>query len=97
VQNGLLASIVPFDRYASPILLSDRANIVGIFVPANPVSDLDFPGLFTGHLAAQSEPCFSLRRFFCLLISWPSAPARGVLQDDPDDEHQRADDAELNP
>ena len=66
MQNGLLASIVPFDLYASPILLSDRANIVGVFVPANSVSDLDFPGLFTSHLAAQSEPCFSLPVVFLL-------------------------------
>ena len=41
VKNCLLAAIVPFDGYASPILFSDGALIGLIVVPANTVADVE--------------------------------------------------------
>ena len=41
VKNCLLAAIVPFDGYASPILFSDGALIGLIVVPANTVADFE--------------------------------------------------------
>ena len=41
VKNCLLAEIVPFDGYASPIIFSDGALIGLIVVPANTVADVE--------------------------------------------------------
>ena len=50
VENCLLAAIVPFDGYASPILFSDGALIGLIVLPANAVADIEKSGLVAGHL-----------------------------------------------
>jgi hypothetical protein len=39
--DGLLAAIIPFDSYASPILFSDRALIGLIVLPANASADFN--------------------------------------------------------
>jgi hypothetical protein len=41
VKNCLLAAIVPFDGYASPILFSDGALIGLIVAPPNTVADVE--------------------------------------------------------
>jgi hypothetical protein len=41
MQNGLIAAIIPFDGYASPILFSDGALIGLIVLPANAVADFE--------------------------------------------------------
>jgi hypothetical protein len=56
VKNGLLAAIIPFDGYASPILFSDGALIIIISIPPNAVADLNLSGLVTGHKARPTIP-----------------------------------------
>ena len=49
MQNGLLAAIVPFDGYASPIHFSDGATVGLIVSPANALADFEESGLVAGH------------------------------------------------
>jgi hypothetical protein len=53
VKDGLLAAIVPFDRYACPILFSDGTKISGHCTPANAVAHFEMSGLFAGHLVLK--------------------------------------------
>jgi hypothetical protein len=41
VKNDLLAAIIPFDGYASPIRFSDGALIVFICMPTDTVADAE--------------------------------------------------------
>ena len=49
VKNGLLATIIPFDSYARPILFSDGALIIWISIPADAVADSEGSGLVARH------------------------------------------------
>ena len=55
MQNGLLAAIVPFDGYPSPIRLNDGTTVGLIVSPANAVANLKESGLVTGHLGAPFQ------------------------------------------
>ena len=67
MQNGLLAAIVPFDGYPSPIRRNDGTTVGLIVSPANAVANLKESGLVTGHLGAPFQ------------ITWPSISA-GVVR-----------------
>ena len=49
MHHGLLASTIPFDGYARPILFRDGALIGLVVLPGNLVADFQESGLFAGH------------------------------------------------
>jgi hypothetical protein len=44
VKYGLLAAIIPVNRYARPVLFSDHALILWISISANAVANMKFSG-----------------------------------------------------
>ena len=49
MQNSLLAAIIPFNGYASPIRFGDCALIASVVLPTNTVADAECSGLVAGH------------------------------------------------
>jgi hypothetical protein len=60
MKNGLLAAIVPFDGYASPIRFRHGATVGLIVSPANSVADFECSRLVAGHLSSRKRPSPSL-------------------------------------
>jgi hypothetical protein len=54
VQDGLLAPIVPLERYASPVRFGDGAKIILVATPADAGTDVQQPGLGASHSLAVS-------------------------------------------
>jgi hypothetical protein len=54
VQDGLLAPIVPLERYAGPVYFGDGAKIILVATPADAGTDVQQPGLEASHSLAVS-------------------------------------------
>jgi hypothetical protein len=55
MQHGLLAPIVPLQRYSGPIRLGDGAQVVLVVTPTNAGADVQQSGLGAGHWLAVSS------------------------------------------